>query len=342
MNMEFRRGHWHQMSVDRELVRVRKLVGPALRETFERYCPGRLVSETLASALPSLVARLVREKRVHAVLAETYNVQRSVWSAHSVGLFAFLTRPALDRMQAEDSAFLGVELLAAAGHGRSATWFLDERQVAAQNAGDGVDAFILKWFNCDSHDFDILSDQGRICLESAYRALSMALAGHNLASVRMQGGAWLAPAYAAAGFRIEKSYPAGSPARCPDARLTKDRVTYAYTRDDFRQALHGSPVSRLFYRRRPRLGLTAAEREVLELALEGLTNEQIADRLDVGVSAIKDRWDRIYVRFEARIPQMLDCADSLTNARGGERRRSVLRHIENHPEELRPYAVGSA
>jgi len=52
--------------------------------------------------------------------------------------------------------------------------------------------------------------------------------------------------------------------------------------------------------KRPRPGISAREREVLELLSQGLSNKEIGDRLDVSQFTIKNHLARIFPKLRVR------------------------------------------
>lgn len=101
----------------------------------------------------------------------------------------------------------------------------------------------------------------------------------------------------------------------------------------------GSWLSSLFDYTPPRLHFTRAEQRLLSAALFGRTDEEIADKLGVSLSAVKKGWQSIYARIGVRMPDLLpdDSYELPAGAgRGSEKKRRVLSYLQDHPEELRP------
>ena len=103
----------------------------------------------------------------------------------------------------------------------------------------------------------------------------------------------------------------------------------------------GSRAFPMFVHTPAGLGFRLAEQELLLRALAGETDEELADSLNLSLSAIKKRWSAIYDRvWEAHLERVLgidadEPADS-RGRRGSERRRHLLNYLQNHPEELQP------
>ncbi len=111
------------------------------------------------------------------------------------------------------------------------------------------------------------------------------------------------------------------------------------------RTLAASVVGRNFNQRRPVLSLTSADQDLLLAALDGdLHDADLAIRLKISLPAVKRRWSALYSRVEASDPSFFH--DEQTNAiperkqggRGFEKRRRLLHHLRDHPEELRPFS----
>ncbi|QED29321.1 hypothetical protein FRD01_19200 [Microvenator marinus] len=94
----------------------------------------------------------------------------------------------------------------------------------------------------------------------------------------------------------------------------------------------GSTVSFAFRTPPPEIGFTPGQQRVLEIALRGESDIEIASELSVSRDAIKQMWRAIYERVEKSGAKGL-LAEDYTNHR---RRRALLEYLRNHPEELRP------
>lgn len=99
----------------------------------------------------------------------------------------------------------------------------------------------------------------------------------------------------------------------------------------------GSTVSFSFRTPRPKFGFTPGQQRVLEIALRGESDSEIAEELSVSRDAIKQMWRAIYERLESSSVFGIVQAD-YTNHR---RRRALLDYLRSHPEELRPLSMRS-
>lgn len=86
----------------------------------------------------------------------------------------------------------------------------------------------------------------------------------------------------------------------------------------------------------PRLHLTIKERVLLRHALDGRTDEELAQALHVSVVTVKKRWEGIYDRVIGLDDELMFPTHPEVGRRGAEKRRRLLAYLRAHPEELRP------
>ena len=101
----------------------------------------------------------------------------------------------------------------------------------------------------------------------------------------------------------------------------------------------GSWVGSLFIYQSPQFGLRPSEQRLLTTALEGGTDEELAEDLGISLSAVKKAWRTIYQRIAGSQPALLP--DELTDERWGgkrgkEKKQRLIAYLREHPEELRP------
>lgn len=91
----------------------------------------------------------------------------------------------------------------------------------------------------------------------------------------------------------------------------------------------------------PRFYFRPKEQSVLEEALEGSTDEEIARHSKVSIWSVKKRWGTIYEKVSKADPEMVKQRPGGRNveSRSKEKRRHLLNYLKDHPEELRPLAV---
>jgi DNA-binding CsgD family transcriptional regulator len=99
-------------------------------------------------------------------------------------------------------------------------------------------------------------------------------------------------------------------------------------------------MARMFTYFAPVFHFTEAQRQILVLAREGFTDVEIAEQLSITSDAVKKRWSAVYARVHSVFPDLLP--ESPLGGRGAEKRRALLAHLRERPEELRAYAVPAA
>jgi hypothetical protein len=110
---------------------------------------------------------------------------------------------------------------------------------------------------------------------------------------------------------------------------------YGLSREESHR-LRGSLFYSLFNFQQPVLLLPQNHRELLWLALQNNSDEQISRIVGVSLAAVKKRWSALFERVERCRPGLLP--DSAQNGvRGPAKRDGILQYIRQHPEELRPY-----
>jgi hypothetical protein len=95
--------------------------------------------------------------------------------------------------------------------------------------------------------------------------------------------------------------------------------------------------------RPPRCGFTAREQQGLLLALDGNTDERIAQALGISNSTAKRLFRSIYEKAERALSIEEFTGISLEpGIRGAEIRRRLLNFVRQHPNELRPFDASAA
>lgn len=132
-----------------------------------------------------------------------------------------------------------------------------------------------------------------------------------------------------AGCRILNDYPAWN-----DQVEGKRYYLMGLSRETAMQ-VENQWITRMFTYFPPRFHFTEPQRRILVLAREGHTDAEIGGEIGVSPDAVKKRWGAIYDRVEEVFPSLLP--ESPLGGRGAEKRRALLAHLRERPEELRPY-----
>ncbi len=117
------------------------------------------------------------------------------------------------------------------------------------------------------------------------------------------------------------------------------RGLYRVTRDQKHKLPPSSAAFIIMTYIQPRLRFTPAEQRLLTLAIDGLTDDDIANELDVSRDALKQTWRTIYDHTTDVMPDVFGLlqTQSPTNRRGGEKRRHIVSYVSNNLQELRPH-----
>ncbi len=88
----------------------------------------------------------------------------------------------------------------------------------------------------------------------------------------------------------------------------------------------------------PKLRLVPREQKVISLALSGLTDTDIAEKLGMSHDGVRQRWKRIIEHIEDELPDLFTPDGDVNPAkRGLEKRRKILAYLSTRPSELRPF-----
>lgn len=105
----------------------------------------------------------------------------------------------------------------------------------------------------------------------------------------------------------------------------------------------GGNIAQMFAYMPPRFCFRHGEQQILQRALMGLTDGEIAAALGLGLATVKKRWVAAYERVSSEMPELLPEGGventHLERKRGQEKRRHLLIYLGHHPEELRPVST---
>jgi hypothetical protein len=210
--------------------------------------------------------------------------------------------------------------------------FVTPKEQGEQNAGSGMNLKIayLGWVGAE-YDAEPAPNL-RAFVSNAF------IDRHGGNRLQMVLGEVCGPAFAEladrAGFEVLNSY--GSWAQ--RAATDENRPYLVGIHRDRALLRENHWLGKLFTYFPPRFFFTQPQRQILLLAREGYTDTEIAQILDAKADAIKKRWGSIYERVNEVFPSLLPSSNS--SGRGSEKRRALLAHLRDRPEELRPYVRG--
>jgi len=103
----------------------------------------------------------------------------------------------------------------------------------------------------------------------------------------------------------------------------------------------GSWASSFFVNLDPVIGFSRSEQRLLEGALRGLDDEELARELHISLSAVRKSWRSAYSRVDRSgtgiLPAMSQDHENAERGRGKKHR--LLNYVREHPEELRPVSL---
>lgn len=302
-------------------------------EFIDHYLP---VPKRLAGRLPGLLSRLVDEEVLRGVVVE-YIQDRDVSPEFAAfGLSGFLREEFVADYLASPTPHLFLTLLDLESEGMAGRTLLNYDEIAHANAGAGLTLDPFMWLQ---RSYDITDPEARDLLVLGQQTFLDRHRGYRVARILKEAPAWLASSYLGGGFKEQHRFWAGTPLSFfPGTQLKEDYVLFNITRAGLEGKLPTGGVEHLFTYQPPRCGFTRAEHQVLTRAVEGLTDAKIAQDLDAPVNTITMRWRSIYARVAANALDVPMTEESTNGARGQERRRLVIAFLQEHPEELRPYA----
>jgi len=252
------------------------------------------------------------------------------------GAAAFVSRAFADRELSNPRPGLNARVIASVASGESVV--LDETQLRQANTQGDLDLVVLygQWRNDVLNAEQVLEAQ--TVLIAAFLEKHRGFRLHRILMEvvsEAEKSFYLDPGGI---FRMVSEFPEFY-AQHPSTEWNRDRCLAVVTRQEAFQVT-GHITGMLFQHREPALGLSDADRRLLEAALSGLTDEELAGRLQIRLPSVKKRWRSIIERVSARadlFPGIWNGVDE--GSRGRQKRHYVLAYVREHPEELRPFVT---
>lgn len=291
---------------------------------------GRLAyAEDLVTDLPIVWRRLLREDALTGTFIERGLADGSAAVA-GFAASVFVTDSWMTMARSGTQPYLTARTLRQELAGPSP--ILRGWDIARENDDRGLNVLILHY--CEAGDLD---EQQRAHFR--YRMLETFIElhrGYRIEEVLQEFWDEIDPAFVLSGWgRVRTNYAAYFRSRGqalpPPGR---GPCLVGVTRDEA-LANPGDIAAPLFLHVAPRLLFTRAERELLQHALLGRTDVELARKLGLALPTIKSRWRDIYHRVGRLAPEVITVeVDRRGAARGREKRRRLLEHLRRHPEEL--------
>jgi DNA-binding CsgD family transcriptional regulator len=231
--------------------------------------------------------------------------------------------------------WIGPELINRCIHGPVP--ILTDAEVRHANSTRGIN--VLVWPTASRADFENhpeLIQGGQVLFFDAYR-------GFNIQRLQVQAShpAEMAVAVNSGAWRLREGDAVHSRTleQPTEAAVLQPHMLEA-TREMAEQQ-PGSWVSLLLAYRKPVIGFTRSEQRLLSAALQGETDAELSDRLDISLSAVKKLWASIYLRVQSResLGVRIKLNESADRDRGKQKKHKLLAYLRKHPEELKPYSL---
>lgn len=304
--------------------------GAAVTRLWQRHLPD---GAAVAAWLPDIVNELLGAGTVRGGVVTPASDQSHCLA---FGLSCFVPRPIADDFVANPIPFLNLRLLKRYRDGDKSV-FLDRAAQIPGNTGDGLDLVVLDYLQ---DTFDFSDPMAAECLNAIVPIYMAAHSGFNIrralhetelafGHIQESGGNPLA-------FEVAPQHPFS---------FSSDgfgpRGVYMVSRNMVDQLAPTGIAKSILYAPRPTFRLTLREQEVIEYALEGLKDVEIATALGISRDAIRQTWTRIYDHIQEVAPSFFGPmgARKEGDKRGGEKRRLVLVHMTHNPQDLRPMTI---
>lgn len=249
------------------------------------------------------------------------------------GAAVFVTPGFVDEELANPRPGLNARFMASVCDARPAT--LDAEQLRHRNAYDGLDVLCL----LGVYPQDVGREQALEILACMAVAFVEDHVGYRLRRLISEpiGEMDIATFTSTGVWRRVRSFDALTP---EDAELWgRDRALFVTSREEV-LSVPTANTNPLFRYSDPILRLREADQELLRAALDDLTDEDLAQRLNVHVGTVKKRWLEIYHHIAETHPELFgQCHANGDKTRGKQKRHHVLAYLRAHPEELRPYEI---
>jgi hypothetical protein len=238
------------------------------------------------------------------------------------GMGVFVTKTFADREIKAPQPGLNARIIA--GVAMEESILLSRAQIAAGNAGEGID-----FVNMYGMWREGIMNADQLAEVQALLGTSFVehFAGYRFNRVLKEavGQSSIALARATGTYRIVAEFKKSESALAVATRESVLTAPY-------------SVAAALYRYQAPELHLRPAEQSLLAAALVGKTDAELSEDLGLSIEAIKKRWMSIFDRVDEFKPEILSRAEADSDGRGPQKRHRVVAYIRTHPEELRPFS----
>jgi hypothetical protein len=277
--------------------------------------------------------RLLDCRAKSAVVFE--EVERTRVTRCGFGISVFVVDDFLCEVKTPPLFWWGPELARRMVHGRSP--LLSDEELAEANSSGGMN--LLSWEACVHPEFEDRTDVYREVI-GAFIEQHRGFLWKELVSCQSQSPEEFQMALDAGGSFLWDAAK-GCYVKLGE-RKTEELVKAPHLLGVTRElglSTPGSWVCTLFDYQRPQLKLSQGEQRLLLTALSGVTDERLAQKLEVSLNTVRNTWRSIYGRAVPYLPELFaddSPPDARNFQRGKEKKRHLLAYLRKHPEELRP------
>lgn len=296
----------------------RRADGPALATGLSRWDPALLA---LGAPLGGAIATLIEHEQLRGGCVE--EAVTDGWEVSATGASVFISDQVADAYLAAPTPFFAAQLMARILAGEPDV-VLNVREIARGNTGAGLNLFVLGF----THRYGAEEPPTlRPLLARAIEHFVYAHRGYRLRRMLREDPYPIADVLVASGMTVAHDF-------ADIGRMVLIAEPSAAT-----HMFPSSTISMLFNYSAPQVLYSNAERRLLDLAVDGLSDSEIATELDVSANTIKQTWRSVYERTLRKVPLALGAAGQspLDGVRGQEKRRHLLAYLRDHPQELRPH-----
>jgi hypothetical protein len=283
------------------------------------------IDATLKSSLPTLWRELLREERVNGgVVVDAPASDRVL----AFGLTAFVDDAFIAEYVAEPRPWLAA-LLYEGVQSRHGV-LLAPSDVRTANAAGALNLVILHF----CLGVDLGTPEGQATVAAAEAGFRLTNVGHRVRRVLQEG---YTPVdrmmLGSAGLRLKCDYAGQVGGLSENGRP----FLMGLFSEDPESRLLGTAAASLFQYSEPRFFFSLGEQRVLTRAVLDESDEEIARELGLSMAAVRKTWRRVYDRVDDTDPELwVANVDKTESTRGKEKRRSLIRYLRYHLEELRP------
>lgn len=286
--------------------------------------------------LKSLILDLFRLALIRGGCIDEYETSQARWIVKALGLSAFVKDAFVEEYLNAPGPYPSLSLLERALEGDLAD-FCNSNDIASANAGKApaLNQMTIYYGQLVKDPADPVS---RRILPASHKMHREVHSGFRIKRLLQDEWTSSEPVFLFAGYKLLRRFAKDTP--CPLGRppLEAERSLVSLTAADAAQQLPGSTASFIFEYRSPRLALSDTQQRIVSAACSGQTDRDISASLDISPNTLKAAWRSVYDKFDKHLPGVAGHVQGESDSRGREKRRLVVAYIQDHPEELRPFA----